>query len=282
MAGAAGDFGYCLDLLAASDPDRRLAVFYLPAHAREAAAAIHAFDTEVARIAALVSDPVPGEIRLTWWRETIEGSREPGNNPVARALLAAITAHDLPSGVLLDCLEARRFDLYHDPMPDRAALEGWCGETHSALFNLVGLVAGAPRGTALADACGHGGVAFAAARLAAGAGRHRAAGRCYLPADYLAAAGLDVDSWLAEAPDTRHLKAIEALIMLARHHLELARRAIGELATADRAALLILATTEPLLRATERAGLDIFTREPAVGPLARNWRFWRAALSGMP
>ena len=39
-----------------------------------------------------------------------------------------------------DYLEARIFDLYDDPMPGRAELEGYCGETASALIQLAALV----------------------------------------------------------------------------------------------------------------------------------------------
>ena len=46
-----------------------------------------------------------------------------------------------------DYLEARIFDLYDDPMPGRAELEGYCGETASALIQLAALVLD-PRGRA--------------------------------------------------------------------------------------------------------------------------------------
>ena len=39
-----------------------------------------------------------------------------------------------------DYLEARIFDLYDDPMPGRAELEGYCGETASALIQLAALI----------------------------------------------------------------------------------------------------------------------------------------------
>ena len=48
-----------------------------------------------------------------------------------------------------DYLEARIFDLYDDPMPTRADLEGYCGETASALIQLAAMVLD-PRGGAAA------------------------------------------------------------------------------------------------------------------------------------
>ena len=61
-------------------------------------------------------------------------------NPVAAALDDAIVRFRLPRQALVDLIDARAFDLYDDPMPTLADLEGYCGETSSSLIRLGSLI----------------------------------------------------------------------------------------------------------------------------------------------
>ena len=70
------------------------------------------------------------------------------------ALLDAMEAHGLPAKALISLVEARIFDLYNDPMPDRASLEGYLGETASALFQLSTLILDAETGAKATEASG--------------------------------------------------------------------------------------------------------------------------------
>lgn len=271
---------HCLQLLREADPDRYLACLWLPLECRGAVSALYAFNAEITRIPALVSEPMPGEIRLQWWREVIEGKRESGDNPVAVALLDAISAHDLPATALLSYLDARVFDLYHDPMPDRPTFEAYAGETASALLQLAAQCAGASRGRALADACGHGGVAQTIAAVLRSVSLHRQQKRCYLPGDVLVSTGLDVETWLNEPPDNRHVSAVEAMLAWGRDHLTKSREAIADLDNSLRPVLLPLAPLPAYFDAAGRTGMDIFTSVPDISPLKRQWIFAKKALIG--
>ncbi len=67
-----------------------LATLFAPAQHRGALHALYAFNIEIARVRDAARQPMPGEIRLQWWREVIDGERagEALANPVAAALLA--------------------------------------------------------------------------------------------------------------------------------------------------------------------------------------------------
>ena len=86
-----------------------------------------------------VSQPLPGEMRLQWWTDMLAGSGHGGieGNPVAAELLLAIRDFRLPVEPLLRLIEEHQFDLYNDPMPSMAALEGYVTDTASALFSLA-------------------------------------------------------------------------------------------------------------------------------------------------
>src|SRR5205823_6298572 len=129
---------YCADIVRTGDRDRYLADLFAPAEARPHLFALHAFNSEVARIRGGVSEPALGEIRLQWWHDALHG--DAAGHPVASALHVAITKFSVPHGTFDDLLEAGRFDLYDDPMPSVNDLEGYAGETSSALMQLAAII----------------------------------------------------------------------------------------------------------------------------------------------
>src|SRR5690606_23738207 len=138
-----------------------------------------------------IREPGLGEIRLQWWSDLLDDIGEMKNtgHPVAVAMGEAIDRHHLPVVALRNLIEARRFDLYDDPMPTVTDLEGYCGETAGALIQLAGLILAPAAAARHADAAGHAGCAQAIAGLLSLLPRHRARRQCYIPGNVLAAAG---------------------------------------------------------------------------------------------
>ena len=66
---------YCAALVREADRDRYLAALFAPADRRSALYSLYAFDLEISRIRNLAHQPMPGEIRLQWWSEVLEGKR---------------------------------------------------------------------------------------------------------------------------------------------------------------------------------------------------------------
>ena len=85
---------------------------------RRALYALYAFNLEVARIRELAREPMPGEIRLQWWRDVLRGAGqgEVDAHPVAAALRDVVVRYRLPPAALADLIDARTFDLYDEPM----------------------------------------------------------------------------------------------------------------------------------------------------------------------
>jgi 15-cis-phytoene synthase len=275
---------YCQSLVREADPDRFFATLFAPAAARPALFALYAFNAEVARIRDHVSEPIPGEIRLTWWREVLEGERatEAVAHPVAGALLAAIRDYRLPAAPLARLTEARIFDLYDDPMPSVGDLEGYAGETSSVLLRLASLVVAGGEDPGGADVAGHGGVAYAIAGLLRALPFHASRGQIFLPVDVMARHGVRRDWVLAGRADDGLLSALAEMRALARHHLKTARAALGELKAVARPAFLPGALVEPYLEAMEGADYDPFRTPVEIAQWRRQFRLWRAARSGRP
>lgn len=212
------DAGHVTEIVRKDDPDRYLSVLYAPEDKRAALLALYAFNVEVSRVRDMVSEPLPGEIRLQWWRDMIaapEGAVT--GNPVADGLRRAIEDHELPLAAFDNMLEARIFDLYDDPMPDRNSLEGYCGETAGALIQLASLVLEPEAAVAHAPLAGHAGCAQGIAGLLRLLPQHRARGQCYVPADILAAAGTDREALLGAGEGAE--RGVAAMIALGREHL---------------------------------------------------------------
>ena len=140
-------FAHCEALVRSADRDRFLAALFAPAEHRGALYALYAFNIEIARVREIVREPLAGEIRLQWWNDAIEGKAagEVAANPVAAALLESVARYRLPAELLTGLIEARRFDLYDEPMLTLADFDDYARATSAALIELAARVLAARR-----------------------------------------------------------------------------------------------------------------------------------------
>lgn len=83
--------------MAELDPERILALAYVPAKKRPALEALWRLDTAFASVLATGREPMVTRIRIAWWREALE--RLDGAPPPAEPLLEMLAAHVLTAGV---------------------------------------------------------------------------------------------------------------------------------------------------------------------------------------
>ena len=115
------------------DPDREFALVHVPQHKRDAIAALWALDEALGRIVSSTSQPMIGQMRLTWWHDAMLGGQ--GGEPV----LAALAEHVHPLGIdgaaLLPLVEG--WEMLLDPLPlSAAALETHARTRGDRLFAL--------------------------------------------------------------------------------------------------------------------------------------------------
>jgi phytoene synthase len=264
-----------------ADIDRWLACLFAPDDARPHLLALYAFNAEVSRIREHVSQPILGEMRLQWWIDALtprdgEARGDIHAHPVADALLATVEKYALPRQVLLDLLDARRFDQYDDPAPDVVFLESYCGETCSSLFRLAGLILGGAGGTASADAAGHAGCAYAMTGILRAFPWHVANRQCYLPLDLLKRHGLEPRDLFARVDGPGLRGALAEMRALARDHMEKACKSMAALPKLQRLAYRPLALPQLFLREMERRDYDPYKTLVEVPQWRRQWALWRA------
>ncbi len=266
-------FAYCAELVRQADRDRFLASLFAPAEHRGALHALYAFNVEIRRVRDAAREPLPGEIRLQWWTDVLNGERrgEADANPVAAALLTTIERHGLMASTLSALIEAHRFDLYDEPMADCAELEAYAKATSSALIALTAqILAGAGADVAAGPA----GIAGAVTGLLHAFPAHAAQQRLYVPLQLLARHEADPQQVFAGQSSRGLNDALADFRTLARRHLAETRELIATLPRAALPAFLPLALVRPSLDRLERC--DAFA--PAeLSALRRQWLIWRAS-----
>lgn len=127
------------------DEARFLAALFAPVDKREALFALIAFNVELSKIPVSVSEPILGEIRLTWWREALEDLFERDiarGHEVLAALAAAHRARPLEEASLRALIDARLFAL-SDDVAGEAAIDEFLRDTGGAYHRLaVGVLGG--------------------------------------------------------------------------------------------------------------------------------------------
>jgi 15-cis-phytoene synthase len=263
---------YCAELVRSADRDRFVATLFAPAHNREALYALYAFNVEVAHVRGRAREAAAGEIRLQWWREALQGERhgEAMASPVAASLLKTIETHRLPPTAMLALLEARRFDLYDEPMRTVAELEDYALKTTSAVIAMAAQILGIDVAAAARPA----GLAYALTELLAAVPGHAARRQLYLPVELLDRHGVAAAEVFASRPSPALNRAAADLRNLARRHLAAAADMLPALPQQALPAFLPIAPVRRALDRMDRS--DIFSPN-TLSPWRRQWLIWRAA-----
>ena len=283
MRDAATAMGELRNAAMLSEPDRYVAATLAPPADRAALAAVAAFAAELARIPAIVSEPMLGDIRLQWWRDALASGREGqrSGHPVADALSEAAQRYRLDPAVLGEMIDARELDLSGGMPHDDAQLSAYLRATEGHPFRLALVIAGA-RGDLIDELAGPAGEAYGLAR---GLGRlavqvHN--GGVILPAERIRRAGADPNGLAGQplAADVElALRCVTAdLEAKARAALADVRAKWRDLDRASRIALLPLAMVEPYFRAQSGRRSVLELRD--VSPFERVVRIGLARLTG--
>ncbi|MHB0767960.1 phytoene/squalene synthase family protein [Bradyrhizobium sp. 5.13L] len=270
---------FCADLVRSHDFPRYAATLFVPDNERRALLALYAFNVEIVRIRDQVSQPLPGEIRLQWWTDMlsghVHGSAE--GNPVAAELLRAIRDFNLPVEPLSLLADEHQFDLYNDPMPTMAALEGYLAATSSALFELAAQVLGPPS-EAVVHLARHAGLAQGIVQVIANLPRDAAHRQLFLPQQVMERHNCSMEDVFA-GKETPNLRAVlEQLAGEARQHLATASSLLAQVPPSVRLAFLPLRQAQADLKRLSRPGRNPFTLQPS-SRLRTLWTLWRASRS---
>jgi phytoene synthase len=271
-------FELCATRVREADKDRFLATLFAPEPYRGALFALYAFDAEISEVRDRITSPLPGEVRLQWWRDVLTGT-EPGDaaaNPIALASREAVRRFSLPVPALLDLIDARTFDLYDDPMESLAALEAYAAATSAAMIKLAARVLNHGQEPGCDEPVRHAGMASSLVVLLQQFGLHSCRGQRYLPSDVLARHGAQaVDFHAGQAPAELNA-ALAGLRRLARDHLSALKSSGAGVRARLLPAFLPVSLAPLALAEMERTDADPLHPRRAA-QWRRQWTLWRAA-----
>jgi phytoene synthase len=268
---------FCADLVRTHDFARYAATLFLPQATRRALLSIYAFNVEISRVREQVSQPLPGEMRMQWWTDMLQGAGHGGveGNPVAAELRQTISDFRLPVEPLTRLIEEHQFDLYNDPMPSMAALEGYATETSSALFSLGARIA-APPSAVIDHLARHAGLAQGIEQVIAALPLDAARRQLFVPLQLLQQHGGGIEEVFSGKQTPRVRAAIDQLAEDARKHLGTAIDLLDHLQPPVRRMFLPLALVRRDLMQMSRAEFDPFVPQP-TSRLRTWWTLWRAS-----
>ena len=179
----------------AHDPDRFLAALFAPPERREAIFTLIAFNHELARAREAASNPIAALIRLQWWRDALGealAGKPARRHEVAAPLHAAITAGSLDPMALGAMIDAREAETEEAGIPTEVDFVAWLRGTAGGFAYAAGLALGGSAEDA--EKLRALGAAYGLAGVLRSVTAHAAQGRCLLPGDRLAAAGLNAEA----------------------------------------------------------------------------------------
>lgn len=262
----------------AQDPARYLAALYAPASARPALFALLLFNSALAQVRVQAREPLLAEMRLAWWRETIEAlyAGRPRAHDVVQAMHATGVAARVPQPLLLAMIESRHLEALGEPPATLALLEAHVAEGAGSLAEAgCHLLFARPDAAAIA-AARRAAEGWALAAMAASVAVHARQGWRFVPDELLQDSGIAPASALDQGADQRWVPAIARMAQAASQRLGRPQKISRPLPPMLGLAVLARAC----LKRLDREGHDPSRLCPLVpGPATQAALFW-AMLQG--
>jgi phytoene/squalene synthetase len=271
------------EIVRSADYDRYLSALFARGEHLPHLLALYAFNHEIAKTAETVSQPVPGLIRLQWWRETVDEihTGRVRQHDVAKGLACAVERYALPRAAIDAMIDARESDLEEAPFADAAQQEAYADATVGNVMRLAARILGPngreldPRDDAMAREAG---IAFALTGLLRALPYRAGRRNLVLPLDSLRAVGLSPEDVFAGNAGAQLLPVIAGMAERAMSHYRAARaiRVPRRLLPAFLPAILV-----PMYaREVTRPGFDPFRDATDIADLRRQFAMLRAAVRG--
>ncbi|HQT64462.1 MAG: phytoene synthase [Acidocella sp. 20-57-95] len=123
-----------------ADPDRYFTTLFAPSYKREALWLLYAFNHELARAREVASEPTLALIRLTWWREVVDGAVR--KHEIATPLTEALNQRVFRRSDLAALIDAREAEA-EPQMPDLTSFMNYVRGTAGRLAWIAGRLLGA-------------------------------------------------------------------------------------------------------------------------------------------
>lgn len=263
------------------DRDHWLTIGLAPEDARAALVALYAYHAEIARTRDAVTDPIMGQIRLQWWRETLESAAagNPREHPVAEALASSLAARRLTVQALTGLADAREMELEEDGFATQDAFLGYLDATAGALHRCALHALGDTNDAAL-QASDHVSRAYGVTGQMRACAVNAARGHVLLPRDILKAHGVTAEALHAGKPEPALRDVARILADTAHEELATARALRREAGRTALPVLVLARFAKAHLKKLRAAGYDLFSGRLEPAPVTAPLHVLRTMITG--
>lgn len=191
---SAADHAACRAMLAGGSKTFLMASYFLPWRVRDPAIALYAFCRQADD--AVDNADNRGAIEALTARLDALYDGRPANGPADRAFADAVAQFAIPKSIPLALIEGFLWDIEGRRYAGIADVEAYAARVAGTVGAMMSLLMGVRDPATLARACDLG-VAMQLTNIARDVGEDARMGRIYLPLDWLAEHGVDVDAFLA-------------------------------------------------------------------------------------
>lgn len=282
-AGTGSRLGYCGDLVRRGDYDRFLTALPAEPDAREMLFALYAFNLEVAKTSATVSEPVLGQIRYEWWREALEEAVKGEmvrHHPVVQELSRILSAKREAADELQRLISGRERDIDAEAaFSDMDDFENYAEATSGSLLVAACQILGTTD-PAIISAARKVGTAWAMTGMVRAAPHNLRRRQILLPLPLFEANGADITSLIELAPDEAAITTFREITLRSRALLEEARRDAGKIGHRIFPVFLHAKIAECYIKQLKKMGYNPFNGKMAKRPLSLVPSIWIANLTG--
>lgn len=276
-----GDRAACSTAIRAGSKSFHAAGLLLPQAVREPAHALYAFCRLADDLVDEAGEAYGRHRAVARLRERIRlaYAGQPADHPADRAFAGAIDAHAIPEALPLALVEGLEWDAEGRFYADLGELHAYAARVAGSVGAMMALIMGVRDADALARACDLG-AAMQLTNIARDVGEDARMGRLYLPLDWMAEAGLDVDRFLADPrPSPALAEVVERLLAEADGLYARAEAGIAALPPRCRPAIRAASRIYAQIGfAVRRNGHDSVTRRARIGGVAKLGHALGAAL----
>ncbi len=265
-----------MEMVRESDRPHYLCTLWAPEKHRQGLFALHAFSLELARIRSQVSEPMLGEIRLTWWREALDGvyRDKPREHPVLRAL-TILVEKAVPLSKLTAMIDGRESEIFDSAMANIAEVILFASQTYGLQNEIVARLCGETSAEGL-QAANQIGTAWGLLSLLRAVNFHARAQRHFLPHNELQAAGIDPEQLVSRPIGANIAPVVKDLCQHAQTLLSQANKT-----NTPKSAQLIEVWIRDYIARLARQNYDVSKTDFEVGDLRRQIWLCRAAVVGI-
>ncbi len=274
---------FCALEVKKSDYYRYLCCLFIPESLRWRAFAIYAFNSEIAKIKDVVSEPMMGHIRLQWWRDAIDEIYS-GNSPkkhkhnISEELYKVISEVKVPKHFFETLIDAREADIDFTGYETIENIEEYLSSTSSTLLKMLIVSMGFALDENIEKMANNVGIAYALTGILRALKHDAHHRRIMLPKNLLDKNGINSDEIIEGKKLEKVIPIIEEMCGRVELNLAEAKSLMPKIPKQISFIFLPLAIVYPFLKRIKKTNYDIFGNDIEIGKLTMQLTIFKAAV----